>query len=511
MRLRTYRAFTHDEAYEAARSDIGPEVQVVQSRRVRRPGLRGFWQRPIVELTVSLPAQPVSPPDPAPIPATARAAAAYAASAGDAADPGAEAPLDMDLERAKTRRLAQALMLKLEREGKVRADTTRNDAAVEDSARLRGSIDSRVHRPAAEPTVSAPPDVVARRYVLDQDQPPQRTRERAALLGDEAPAVEDPASPRPEDSTIESAVESAVRQQRLGVGEFGALGSDRHPEALRSLYRELIEQEVTGELVDQLLCDVTDELGPRGLEDPRLVRMVAHRHIAGLLPIDDHPLDVGEARRLGRPHVVALIGPTGVGKTTTIAKLAAACRFRDDLKVGLVTTDSFRMAAVDQLKSYAEILSVPLEVVIDVEDMAPALKRLAHCDVILLDTAGRSRRDSERLEDLRAFLRAADPDETHLVLSTTTGERTMMRDADAFASLGADRVVLTKLDEAGGFGIVLNVIQRLGARISFVTTGQEVPDDIEHGGAERIARMLLAGLEPEAASPPPSVPGRELV
>ncbi|MEC8818778.1 MAG: hypothetical protein VXX30_06795, partial [Planctomycetota bacterium] len=185
--------------------------------------------------------------------------------------------------------------------------------------------------------------------------------------------------------------------------------------------------------------------------------------------------------------------------------------FRDDLTVGLVTTDSFRMAAVDQLKSYAEILSVPLEVVIDVEDMAPALKRLAHCDVILLDTAGRSRRDSERLEDLRAFLRAADPDETHLVLSTTTGERTMMRDADAFASLGADRVVLTKLDEAGGFGIVLNVIQRLGARISFVTTGQEVPDDIEHGGAERIARMLLAGLEPEAASPPPSVPGRELV
>ena len=515
MRLRTYRAFTHDEAYEAARSDIGPEVQVVQSRRVRRPGLRGFWQRPIVELTVSLPARSASPPDPASVPATARAAAAYAAGAGgtaESADPGAGEPLDMDLERAKTRRLAQALMLKLEREGKVRADTTRNDTAVEDSARLRGSIDSRVHPREEAPTVSAPPDVVARRYVLDQDQPPQRTRERAALLGDEATVGKGVAPPPAEDSTVEAAVDCAVRQQRLGVGEFGALGSDRHPQALHSLYRELIEQEVTGELVDQLLCDVSDELGPRGLEDPRLVRSVAHRHIAGLLPIDDRPLDVGEARRLGRPHVVALIGPTGVGKTTTIAKLAAACRFRDDLKVGLVTTDSFRMAAVDQLKSYAEILSVPLEVVIDVEDMAPALRRLAHCDVILLDTAGRSRRDSERLEDLRAFLRAADPDETHLVLSTTTGERTMMRDADAFASLGADRVVLTKLDEAGGFGIVLNVIQRLGARISFVTTGQEVPDDIEHGGAERIARMLLAGLGPEAAAPP-STPdhGRELV
>ena len=132
--------------------------------------------------------------------------------------------------------------------------------------------------------------------------------------------------------------------------------------------------------------------------------------------------------------------------------------------------------------------------VIDAEDMTDAMGRLRHCDVILLDTAGRSRRDTERLGDLSAFLQAADPDETHLVLSTTTGERTMLRDADAFSALGADRVVLTKLDEAGGFGIVLNVIQKLGTRISFVTTGQEVPDDIEHGGADRIARMLLSGL-----------------
>ena len=104
--------------------------------------------------------------------------------------------------------------------------------------------------------------------------------------------------------------------------------------------------------------------------------------------------------------MVALIGPTGVGKTTTIAKLAAASRFRDGLSVGLVTTDSFRMAAVEQLRSYADILKVPLEVVIEPEDMADALKRLREKDVILIDSAGRSRRDEERLEQLQAFLQA---------------------------------------------------------------------------------------------------------
>ena len=212
-----------------------------------------------------------------------------------------------------------------------------------------------------------------------------------------------------------------------------------------------------------------------------------------MLPIDEQPLDVNRVRDSIGPYVVAMIGPTGVGKTTTIAKLAAACRFRDGLEVGLLTTDSFRMAAVEQLRSYAEILKVPLEVVIEPEEMAGALERLQSCDVILIDSAGRSRRDEERLEQLKAFLDEAEPAETHLVLSTTSGERTMLRNADAFSSLGADRVVLTKLDETDGFGVILNVIQRLGTRISFVTTGQEVPDDIEQGGAGRIARMLLAG------------------
>ena len=496
VRLRTYKAFTHDEALTAAQSDLGVDVLVVQSRRIRRKGLLGIWQRPIVELTVSIPAPEGLGTPTAEDARTARATAAYA-TAASTLEKAPEAPveLDMDLERAKTRRLAQALMVKLEREQAVRANSERNAQAVEGSARLQETIDARARRSSSqEPTVSAPPSSVARRFVLSGHEGARRVEEREALLGDGAiDSTPVPAAPLPSRLPVEGAVDEAVLQQQSGEGEFAAAQA-AHPEALRALYEELIEQEVTEEIVEQLMCEISDELGARGLADPVQVLSVARRRIAALLPIDDSPLDIAEARRLGRPHVVALIGPTGVGKTTTIAKLAAACRFRDGRTVGLITTDSFRMAAVDQLKSYSEILSVPLEVVIEPDDMAGALARLKHCDVILVDTAGRSRRDTDRLVDLGEFLTAARPDETHLVLSTTTGERTMLRDADAFSALGADRVVLTKLDEAGGFGIVLNVIQKLGTRISFVTTGQEVPDDIEHGGADRIARMMLSNF-----------------
>lgn len=498
VRLRTYKAFTQDEAYEAARSDLGADLVVVQSRRIRRKGLLGIWQRPIIELTVSLP-EPETLGAPAAEQArAARATTAYAttaAASSAAPDSGVPAELDMDLERAKTRRLAQALMVKLEREQAVRANSERNAQAVEGSARLQESIDARVRRSSSqEPTVFAPPSSVARRFVLSGHEGTRRAEEREALLGDgltSTSSVE--ATHPPPRLPVEGVVDEAILQQRSGQGEFASAQS-AHPEALRALYTELIEQEVTEEIVEQLMCDIGDELGARGLADPAQVLSVAQRRIAALLPIDDFPLDITEARCSERPHVVALIGPTGVGKTTTIAKLAAACRFRDGRTVGLITTDSFRMAAVDQLKSYSEILSVPLEVVIDSDDMTGALARLKHCDVILVDTAGRSRRDTDRLVDLGEFLNAARPDETHLVLSTTTGERTMLRDADAFSALGADRVVLTKLDEAGGFGIVLNVIQKLGTRISFVTTGQEVPDDIEQGGADRIARMMLSNF-----------------
>jgi flagellar biosynthesis protein FlhF len=499
VRLRTYKAYSHEQALQAARGDLGSNLRIIHTRSVRRPGLRGFWMRPIIELTVEL----VSSEKPVSDPRVTTATQAYAGLSHAKAE-DQEVPLDMDLERAKTQRLAQALAVKLEKESALRSNAARNERLVEQTADLQQSLVTRAKRPGPPKRdsvhIDAPSEQVARRFMLvpDKDRG-QRVEERQALLEDEGaealqsspvPAVEEP---------IRGAVRRAVAEEGIQLGDF-AVRTDvadtarSEPELLRSVYAHLIEQEVTRELADELIAEIIEEVGPGGICNVDRVQEAAHSRIAAMLPIDESPLDAQVARASSKPYVVALVGPTGVGKTTTIAKLAAACRFRDGLSVGLLTTDSFRMAAVEQLRSYAEILKIPLEVVIEPEEMQDALHRLKDRDVILIDSAGRSRRDHERLGQLRAFLEAANPDETHLVLSTTSGERTMLRDADAFASLGADRVVLTKLDETDGFGVILNVIRRLGTRISFVTTGQEVPDDIEQGGAGRIARMLLQGV-----------------
>ncbi len=195
----------------------------------------------------------------------------------------------------------------------------------------------------------------------------------------------------------------------------------------------------------------------------------------------------------GRPLTIALVGPTGVGKTTTIAKLAAAYKLRQGKKVGLITSDTYRIAAVDQLRTYANIIGLPLKVALTPREMAGACGSLADCDVILVDTAGRSQHDKGRLEELAAFIDAATPDETHLVLSATVAEPVLAKAAERFAVLQPTRVIFSKLDEAVHFGVIVNTCRKVGMRVSYVTTGQEVPDEIELAQADRLARLVLDG------------------
>ena len=118
---------------------------------------------------------------------------------------------------------------------------------------------------------------------------------------------------------------------------------------------------------------------------------------------------------------------------------------------------------------------------------------LSDCEVILVDTAGRSQNDRDRIDELKRFIGAAEPHEVHLVLSSTAGERVLLQEAEAFGTVGVDRIVLTKLDEAVSFGVLVNVIQHVGKKLSFITTGQEVPDHIECGQSERLADLVLGG------------------
>ena len=197
---------------------------------------------------------------------------------------------------------------------------------------------------------------------------------------------------------------------------------------------------------------------------------------------------------VGTRRVVALVGPTGVGKTTTVAKLAANFKLVHGLRVGLVTVDTYRIAAVEQLKTYAEIIDLPLAVANDPGQMRQAIDELGAVDMVFIDTAGRSPRDEVKIRELADFMAQARPDEVHLVLSAGAAERTLRSAVERFAQVRADRLILTKLDEAEGLGAILGVLGQANRPVSYLTTGQAVPDDIEPADRKRLARLVL-GLE----------------
>ncbi len=351
-------------------------------------------------------------------------------------------------------------------------------------ARVRTRPTAAVRAYAAAGSVSAVPR--APRAV--EPEPVFETRSPVAV----APEPE----PRPA-SDVRAPIEAELRSLKRMVGEVlqttrrtagapASTGSD----VLFAQYLTLLENEVAGEIADEVVAKVRRELSDEEQGNPVAVRKAMLKQLAALVPAAGEVPRAGRVED-GRPLTVALVGPTGVGKTTTIAKLAAAYKLRQGKRVALVTSDTYRIAAVEQLRTYAEIIGVPLRVVMSPEDMAAACGALRDYDLILIDTAGRSARDGARVEELKAFVEAANPHETHLVLSGTSSEGVLMETARRFAAVGPNRVIFTKLDEAVNYGVLLNVASRVSLRLSFVTTGQEVPDHIEAGRGERLAKLVL--------------------
>jgi flagellar biosynthesis protein FlhF len=199
----------------------------------------------------------------------------------------------------------------------------------------------------------------------------------------------------------------------------------------------------------------------------------------------------------GRRKLVALVGPTGVGKTTTIAKLAANFHLRDRRRVGLITVDTYRIAAVEQLRTYADIIDLPMEVVSTPREMRAAASRLAGLDLVLMDTAGRGPRDEVKIQELKSMLAEAGADEVFLVISSVASIASMKKNAERFARVGATALVLTKLDEATGLGNLLPLLRSCKLPLSYVTNGQNVPDDIEPADRRKLARIVL-GMEENA-------------
>ena len=304
-----------------------------------------------------------------------------------------------------------------------------------------------------------------------------------------SPAMPDPYQLAKEMSAVKHLVSRMMHQQQC-KGEPTSL-----PKGLSQQYATLLQQEVACELADEIVSKVRRELSDEQLADETACQDAVRKHLAGYLPTEAgvEVVDVAKTED-GRPRTIALVGPTGVGKTTTIAKLAATFKIKQKKNVALITLDTYRIAAVDQLKTYAGIIGVPLHVVLKPEEIESTLAKCSRYDVVLIDTAGRSQRDDERLTQLSQFLAEARPHETHLVLSSTCSQQVLMETVDRFSCVKTDRIIFTKLDEAVTFGVLLNVLGKADKRLSYVTTGQEVPHQIERGCPNRLADLVLGSV-----------------
>ncbi len=203
----------------------------------------------------------------------------------------------------------------------------------------------------------------------------------------------------------------------------------------------------------------------------------------------DHERYSGPARN----KVVALVGPTGAGKTTTLAKLAANASLIRKQKVGLITTDTFRVGAVDQLRHYADLIGVPLETVSSPEEFAYAMNRFARYDLVLVDTAGRNPGDQSQVADLRTMFRQYDV-ETHLVIPAATRQYEVNDILVRYHGLAPAALIFTKYDEARVFGAVINAVMASDLPVSFVTMGQRVPEDITRPRPQAIARRIAESV-----------------
>jgi flagellar biosynthesis protein FlhF len=278
---------------------------------------------------------------------------------------------------------------------------------------------------------------------------------------------------------LQQALAELTRQAKVRV-------ADEVPVELFPYYARLIDADVDEPLARELTIHLKREATADQLASPAactaLLTAMVEREIRCTPPI--------KAVR-GRRKVAALIGPTGVGKTTTIAKLAANFRLKDGWKLGLVTVDTYRVAAVEQLRTYAEIIDLPMKVVTNPAEMHRALDELSGLDLVLVDTAGRSPNDDLQLQELKSLLQTTGIDEVHLVLSLAAGAKMLEATAAKFSPIKMTSVILTKLDETATRGTLLTLARQLPWPFSYVTNGQSVPDDIEPAHSARLANWML--------------------
>ncbi len=258
---------------------------------------------------------------------------------------------------------------------------------------------------------------------------------------------------------------------------------------LARIQKQLIDNGVEESIVFRILQNINSSLSDAQIGNKQFMDNYLFDYIANMIQVSG-PVTINP----GITKIIALIGATGVGKTTTLAKLAAKFALLEGKRVVMVSADTYRIAAEAQLKKYGDIMGIPVEIVLTPQDFKKVINKHMDKDIILFDTAGRSPRNKKHLMELKEFLDVHSPIETHIVISAVTKYYDALSIINNFGMVPIHRILFTKLDETKNYGILLNLsVGSGGIPLSYITTGQTVPDDMETADQATITRLVLKG------------------
>jgi len=358
-----------------------------------------------------------------------------------------------------------------------------------------------------QPPLSSPPEEVYvpendatesfhQSQTEDRDQPnPMQNQDQSNPMQNTGADSIRPSVPRatpqadPETKMMISGLRSEIHSLRQELREEQRrLRHQELPEEFISLFERLQEREFTARKATDLIAEIALRLPSEQRTEETITeacREVISERISVAGPI---------TLRKNRASIVLFVGPTGVGKSTTIAKIAGDLILRQKKKVGILTTDCYRMGAVEQMQSFASAAEIALETVFDLDQIDESLDRLASCDAVLVDTAGRSRIHTEHMEELRQICSRIHADEVHLVLAANTRDRDLEENVSRFRFLGVNRLIFTKIDETKVCSALYSLPVGEGIKVSYLCSGQRIPDDLEVAQPMKIARRITEGL-----------------
>ncbi|HXE94898.1 MAG TPA: flagellar biosynthesis protein FlhF [Dongiaceae bacterium] len=439
MLVKTFQAESMPEALRMVKAELGPDAMILSTKKEKTGGFLGFFSKQVYRVTAAIdPVRKPAPPPSAPV--------VYR-----------EAP---PRERTAREEMESSMLAPLARELKDLREKVESLARREEELRLEAKPDTGAEAEDQQDTG------INLKNIPRSDLEEIKKLLLATLAKSQEGGAKDVQWP-------------AITEEAALKGQSGA---DLLPED-SPLARELAASGVSTELIRKII-DTLNTLplqsgsqtvkGRLGETLGRLIKF------AGTLKL-----------KKNSPRIIALVGPTGVGKTTTTAKLAAMYALNKGNKVALITMDIFRVGAVEQLKTYSRIMGIPLEVASTPKELEKAVEKHSACDLIFIDTAGRSHKDKEKLDEMKNFLEDKIPMEVYLCLSATTKDRELEEILNRFRIFQVSKVVFTKIDECESFGNMINLLMKDNLQIAYFTTGQRVPEDIEIATPAKLADMIF--------------------